>query len=150
MACPGKARTLPRRFEHRRCHIDSDDPSGWPDHLRRDQAIEASAAADIDDPLAGPEVGAAKRVARSGERRDRALGNTLQPVIVIAKHASEWTARVEVIASTRISCHSCVFFLDRLTQATQIKARFCQWTVAHNDLLIVETPSSPLYVLRRK
>src|SRR5216683_3799711 len=150
MAWLGFDSTLPRQFEHRRGHIDSDDLSRWPDHLRCDQTIEASATANIDDPLAGLELAAAKRVARASERRDRAFRNTFQPFIGVAKHANEWTARVEVIASTRISCHSCVFFLDRLTQATQIKARFCQWTVAHHDLLIVETPSSPLYVLRRK
>src|SRR6266852_7399627 len=149
MAWPGFDSTLPRHFQHCRGHIDSDDLSVWTDHLCRDQTIEASTTADIDDPLAGLELADAKRVARASERRDRAFRKTFQPVMVVAKHASEWTAGVEVIASTRISCHSRVFFLDRLTQATQIKARFCQWTVAHHDLLIVETPSSPLYVLRR-
>src|SRR5260370_23455718 len=122
MACPGFAPTLPRHFEHRRGHIDSDDLSGWPDHLRRDQAIDASAAADIDDPLTRLKLADAKGIARASKRRDRAFGKTFQPLIVVAKHASEWTAGVEVIAATRISRHSGVFFLDRLTQATQIKA----------------------------
>jgi hypothetical protein len=125
MDCPGKARTLPRRFEHGPCHIDSDDLSGWADHLRRDQAIDAGTTANIDNPLTGPEVADVKGVAGASERRDRAFGKTFQPVIVIAKYASEWTAGVEVIAATRISCHRCVFFLDRLTQATQVKTGFC-------------------------
>src|SRR5258708_11770007 len=150
MAWPGFESTLPRHFEYRRGHIDSDDLSVWTDHLRGDQTIDASTTADIDDPLTGLELADVKRVARASERCDRAFGKTFQPVIVVAKPAGEWTAGVEVIAATRISCHSGVFFLDRLTQATKIKARFCQWTVAHHDLLIVETPSSPLYVLRRK
>jgi len=112
--------------EHRPCHIDSDDLSVRTDHLRGDQAIEASTAADIDDPLTGLEVADAKGVARAGERRYRAFGNIFQPVIVVAKHTSEWTAGVEVIAATRISCHSGVFFLDGLTQATQVKTGFCR------------------------
>src|SRR6266700_5904823 len=116
MACPGFAHTLPRHFEHGWGHIDADDLSGWPDHLRGDQTIDASTAADIDDPLTGLEVADAKRVARAGERCDRALGDTFQPVIVIAKHAGEWTAGVEVIASPRVSRHRRVFLLDRLTQ----------------------------------
>src|SRR6266852_7920079 len=75
MAWPGFDSTLPRHFEHRRGHIDSDDLSVWTDHLRGDQAIEASTAADIDDPLTGLEVADAKGVARAGERRYRAFGN---------------------------------------------------------------------------
>src|SRR5258707_8455306 len=106
MACPGFARTLPRHFEHRRGHIDSDDLSVWTDHLRGDQTIETSTTADIDDPLTGLELADVKRVARASERRDRAFRKTFQPLIVVAKHAGEWTARVEVIAATRISCHS--------------------------------------------
>src|SRR6266849_5412622 len=125
MAWPGKAHTLPRHFEHGRGHIDPDDLSGWPDHLRRDQAIDAGTTPDIDDPLPGLEVAAAKGVARASERRDRAFGKTFQPVIVVAKHAGEWTAGVEVIASTRVSRHRRVFLLDGLTQATQVKTRFC-------------------------
>src|SRR5450755_415229 len=125
MACPGEAHTLPRHFEHRRGHIDSDDLSVWTDHLRGDQTINASATTDIDDPLAGPELADTKGVARTSERRDRALGKTFQPVIVVAKHTGEWTACVEVIAATWISCHSGVFFLDGLTQATQVKTGFC-------------------------
>src|SRR2546423_4387415 len=125
MAWPGFDSTLPRRFEHRRGHLDSDDLSVWTDHLRRDQTIEASTATDIDDPLAGLELADAKGVARAGERCDRAFRKTFQPVIVIAKHAGEWTTGVEVIAATRISCHSGVFFLDGLTQATQVKTGFC-------------------------
>src|SRR6266702_6341033 len=125
MACPGKAHTLLRHFEHRGGHIDSDDLSGWPDHLRGDQTIDASATADIDDPLTGPELTDAKGVARASERRDRSFGKTFQPVIVVAKHAGEWTTGVEVIASSRISCHRGVFFLDGLTQATQVKTGFC-------------------------
>src|SRR5260370_622179 len=117
---------LPRHFEHRRGHIDSDNLSVWTDHLRCDQTIDASTTADIDDPLTELELPDAKGVARASERRDRAFGKTFQPVIVVAKHAGEWMARVEVIASTRISCHSCVFFLDRLTQAIQVKTGFCQ------------------------
>src|SRR5579864_8900145 len=115
MACPGFARTLARRFEHRPCHIDADDLPGWPDHLRGDQAIDAGATADIDDPLPRPEVADAKGVARAGERRDRAFGKPFQPLIVVAKHAGEWTTGVEVIASPRVSCHRCVFLLDGLT-----------------------------------
>src|SRR5260370_18036371 len=126
MAGPGFESTLPRHCEHRRGHIDSDDLSIWTDHLRCDQTIEASTTADIDDPLTGLELADAKRVARASERRDRAFGKTFQPVIVVAKHAGEWTARVEVIASTRISCHTFVFFLDRLPQSIQVKARFCR------------------------
>src|SRR5260370_17257529 len=126
MAWPGFASTLRRHFEHRWGHIGSGDLSVWTDHRRGEQTIEGSTATDIDDPLAGLELADAKRVARASERRYRAFGKTFQPVIVVAKHASEWTTGVEVIASTRISCHSCVFFLDGLTQATQIKARFCQ------------------------
>src|SRR5712691_3881444 len=115
MACPGFASTLARRFEHRPRHIDSDDLSVWAGHLRRDQTIDASTTADIDDPLTGLELDDAKGIARASERRDRAFGKTFQQDIVVGKHAGEWTARVEVIASTRISCHSCVFFLDRLS-----------------------------------
>jgi len=112
--------------EHRPCHIDSDDLSVWTDHLRGDQTIDASTTADIDNPLTGLELADAKGIARASERRDRAFRKTFQPVIVVAKHAGKWTARVEVIASTRISCHSRVCFLDRLTQATQVKTGFCQ------------------------
>src|SRR5258708_27218709 len=137
MACPGFARPLPRHFEHRRGHIDSDDLSVWTDHLRGDQTIDASTTADIDDPLTRLELADAKGVARTSERRDRSFGKTFQPVIVVAKHAGEGTAGVEVIASTRISCHSCVFFLDGLTQATRVKTGFCLYTVTHHDLLIV-------------
>ena len=98
----------------------------WTDHLRRDQAINASTTADIYYLCTRSEQTYAKRVARASERRDRAFGNTLQPVIVVAKHTGKWTARVEVLPSTMISCYSGVFFLDRLTQAPQVKARFCQ------------------------
>src|SRR5258708_38314604 len=126
MAWPGFESTLPRHCEHRRGHIDSDDLSIWTDHLRCDQTIEASTTADIDDPLTGLELADAKRVARASERRDRAFGKTFQPVIVVAKHAGERTPRVEVIASTTISCHSRVFFLPGLTQASQSNARFCR------------------------
>src|SRR5258708_21696704 len=126
MAWPGFESTLPRHCEHRRGDIDSDALSIWTAHLRCDQTSEASTTADIDGPLSGLELVDAKRVARASERRDRAFGKTFQPVIVVAKHAGEWTARVEVIASTRISCHSRVFFLDGLTQAIQVKARFCR------------------------
>src|SRR5260370_35196273 len=125
MAWPGFASTLRRHFEHRWGHIGSDELAVWTDHLRGDQTIEASTATDIDDPLAGLELADAKRVARASERRYRAFGKTFQPVIVVAKHASEWTARVEVIAATRISRHRRVFFLDGLTQATQVKTGFC-------------------------
>src|SRR5258708_21257483 len=107
MAWPGFESTLPRHFEHRRGHIDSDDLSVWTDHLRCDQTIDASTTANIDDPLAGLELADAKRVARARERRDRAFRKTFQPVIVVAKHTSEWMARGDVIASTRISRHSC-------------------------------------------
>src|SRR5712692_8120406 len=126
MAWPGFDSTLPRHFEHRRGHIDSDDLSVWADHLRSYQTIEASTTADIDDPLVSLELTDAKRVARASERRYRAFRNTFQPVIVVAKHAGEWTARVEVIPSARLLCHGGVFLLDRLTQAPQVKARFCQ------------------------
>src|SRR5713226_4243491 len=88
--------------EHRPCHIDSDDLSVWTNHLRRDQTIEASTTTDIDDPLAGLELADAKWVACAGERCYRAFRNTFQPVIVVAEHAGEWTARVEVIASLRL------------------------------------------------
>src|SRR2546421_12283474 len=125
MACPGFASALPRRFEHRRGHIDPDDLSIWTDHLRCNQTIHASTTADIDDPLTGLDLTDAKGVARASERRDRAFGKTFQPVIVVAKHTIEWTARVEVIASTRISCYSGIFILDGLTQATQVKTWFC-------------------------
>src|SRR2546421_4037696 len=135
MACSGFARTLPRHFEHRRGHIDPDNLPVRPDHLHGDQAIEASATADIDDPLTGPEAADAKGIARAGERRDGAFGKTFQPVIVVAKHAGEWTTGVEVIASPRVSCHRRVFLLDGLTQMSQVKARFCRETVTHGDLL---------------
>src|SRR6266567_8712087 len=125
MACPRFARTLPRPFEHRRGHIDPDDLSIWADHLRRDQAIEAGATADIDDLLTGLEVADAKGIARPSERGDRAFGKTFQPVIVVAKQACEWTTGVEVIASIRVSRHRRVFLLDGLVQATQVKTRFC-------------------------
>src|SRR6266699_3801390 len=126
MACPGFASTLPRHFEHRPCHIDSDDLSVWRDHLRCDQTIEASTAADIDDPLTGLELADAKGIARASKRRERAFGKTFQPVIMVAKHTGEWTTGMEVIAATRISRHRRVFLLDRLTQATQVKTGFCR------------------------
>src|SRR5260370_16259913 len=108
MAWPGFASTLPRHFEHRWGHIDSDDLSVWTDHLRGDQTIEASTATDIDDPLAGLELADAKRVARASERRYRAFAKTFQPVIVVAKHARDGTPGVDVLASTRLSCPTSV------------------------------------------
>jgi hypothetical protein len=126
MACPGFVSALPRHFEHRRSHIDPDDLSVWTDHLRGDQAIDASTTADIDDSLTRPELADAKGVARASERRDRVFGKTFQPVIMVAKHVGEWTTGVEVIAATWISRHRRVFFLDRLTQAIQVKTGFCR------------------------
>src|SRR5258708_35562620 len=100
MAWPGFDSTLPRHFEHRRGHIDSDDLSVWTDHLRRDQTIEASTTADIDDPLAGLELADAKGIARASKRRDRASRKTFQPVIVVDRHAGKRSDAVDVIVST--------------------------------------------------
>jgi hypothetical protein len=99
--------------------------SVWPDHLRGNQAIDASAAADIDNPLPWPEQADAKGVARAGERRDRACGKAFQPALVVAKHAGEWTTGVEVIAPPGVPRHRRVFLLDGLTQLPQVKAQFC-------------------------
>src|ERR1700681_4847959 len=126
MAYPGLVHTLPRRFEHRPGHIDSDDLSIWADHLRSDQTIEARATADIDDPLTEAEVADAKGVTRASERRNRAFGKPLQPVLVVAKQTGEWTTGVEVVTATRISRHRRVFFLDGLPQVTQVKTGFCR------------------------
>src|SRR6266699_975021 len=59
------------------------------------------------------ELADAKRVACASERRYRAFRNTFQPVIVVAKHAGEWMARVEVIASTFLLYYSGVFLVER-------------------------------------
>ncbi len=43
--------------DHRRGHVDADDAPGWADLLRREEAVEPAAAAEVEDGLAGPQGG---------------------------------------------------------------------------------------------
>ena len=67
-----------------------------------------------------------KGIARASKRGYRAFRYTFQPVVAVAKHAGEWTARMEVIASSRVLRYRCLFLLDGLTQATYVETQFCR------------------------
>ena len=58
----GLLRVAPGLGHHRWGHVDTDDPAAWADSLRRQEAVEASAAAEVDDRLARPEAGNRLRV----------------------------------------------------------------------------------------
>ena len=60
--------------EHLVGHVDTDDVAVGADVVGGDEAVEASAGADIDDAFPGAQLAQRERVADPGERLDRAIG----------------------------------------------------------------------------
>ena len=60
--------------EHLVGHVDAERATGRPDPLGRQQDVDAAARAEVEDPLAGMEVGHRGRVAAAEGREDRGIG----------------------------------------------------------------------------
>lgn len=103
-----------RLLEHRRGHVDADHPPVRPDYARGDQAVDARAAAHVDDLLARPQLPEAERVAGAREGLDRALRKALQPFFAVLQQRGQRPPRVEVKALLRVCRDLGVLGLDGL------------------------------------
>ena len=83
-------------LQHGGGHVYSDDASAGADLAGGDESIEAGAAADVEDGLAGAQVAEGEGVAGTGKGVDGALGKRVYESLVVAQHAGQGASVVKV------------------------------------------------------
>jgi hypothetical protein len=88
-------------LDHRRRHVDADDGSRRTDHPGGDDAVDAGAAANVDDALAQHQAAKPERVARARERSDRRFRHTIEPFLIVTDDCGESPAGMKVKITLR-------------------------------------------------
>src|SRR5206468_10021365 len=101
-----------RLREHLGSHVYPDHASVGSRHPRRDQAVDAAAAPDIDNVRTGGDRCLRERITGARKGLDAGLWNVLEPRVRIAEQSSKRPSGMEVEAVRRMIRHLRILLAD--------------------------------------
>ena len=138
-----RLRPRTRPLEHCRCHVDADHAPGRADLARRQQAVEARPAAEVDDRRARGQVAQRERVAGPGEGVDRRRRQPVHVGLRVAQHRRQRPAVVEVEALFRLLRHLGVLGLDPGSELVGVHAGGGHFLLRHRSLPTSQLNATP-------